>query len=74
MYASSKKIKTWHRGDPGFLFSTDNITLCPRAGIQINNSCPREYKLIIAECINNGWLQPVAHQPVEEHFIEELAK
>jgi hypothetical protein len=74
MYSFGTKIKTWHKNDPGFLFSPDNITLCPRAVIQINNSCPREYKLIIAECISNGWVESVAYQPVEEYFVEELSK
>ena len=35
--------------------------LSPRAGFEINQHCPKEYKMIISECINNGWLRPVAH-------------
>lgn len=69
-----RRFKTWSQGDPGFNFSPDNLTLVPRAGFQINELCPREYKLIIAECINNGWLKVIAHQPIEEHFMEELSK
>jgi hypothetical protein len=72
--SSSLKYKTYTNKDPGFHFSPDNIVIVPRAGFQINDKCPREYKLIIAECINNGWLKPIAHQPVHEHFMEELTK
>jgi hypothetical protein len=71
---SSLKYKTYNRDDPGFHFSPDNIMLVARAGLKIDTNCPREYKMIIVECINNGWLQPVAYQPVHEHFMEELTK
>lgn len=68
----SRKFKTWHSGCEGFHFSPDGISLVPRAGFHINEKCPREYKLIIAECINNGWLSAVSHQPVQEEFMEKL--
>lgn len=72
--SSSLKYKTYKRNDPGFHFSPDNITLVPRAGIMIDEKCPREYMMIIAECISNGWLKPIAYQPVHEEFMEELTK
>ena len=53
-------LRTIRQGDPKFMLK-DNIVICPRAGFEINEKCPREYKLIIAECINNGWIKPVAH-------------
>ena len=53
-------IRTIRQGDPKFMLK-NNIVICPRAGFEINEKCPREYKLIIAECINNGWIKPVAH-------------
>ena len=53
-------IRTIRQGDPKFMLK-DNIVIFPRAGFEINEKCPREYKLIIAECINNGWIKPVAH-------------
>ena len=71
---SNPKYKTYQRDDPEFHFSPDNIMLVPRAGLEISQKCPREYKMIIVECINNGWLKPIAHQPVHELFIEELTK
>ena len=69
-----KTFKTWTQDMPGFLFSPDGFTFIPRAGFEINPKCPREYRLIIAECINNGWLKPVGYQTVEEEFLEELSK
>lgn len=71
---SAKKYKTYSQADPGFNFSPDNIMLVPRASFQLSDKCPREYKLIIAECIGRGWLKAVAHQPVQEYFMEELTK
>lgn len=71
---SGKQFKTWQYGDDGFYFSPDDITLVARAGFEISQTCPREYRMIIAECINNGWIKPVAYQPVHEHFMEELAQ
>lgn len=47
------------QGDPTFLIK-DGFTITPRAGFEINLHCPKEYRLIISECINNGWLKPVA--------------
>jgi len=74
-YSATKiTFKTWHTDMPNFYFSPDGISLVPRAGFQISEFCPKEYKLIIAECINNGWLKPVSHQPVQEVFLEELTK
>jgi hypothetical protein len=57
-----------------FHFSPDGISLVPRAGFQIDQSCPREYRMIISQCINNGWLKAVSHQPIQEVFLEELIK
>lgn len=72
--AQGKKFKTWVDGEQGFRFSPDNIILVPRASFQINEQCPDTYKQIINECLVRGWLKPVAHQPIEEHFLEELSK
>jgi hypothetical protein len=54
------QIRTLMQSDPRFHIR-DKFVTTPRAGFEINEKCPREYKLIIAECINNGWIKPVAH-------------
>lgn len=68
------RFKTLRRSDADFTFSPNGITLVPRAGFEINNQCPREYKLIIAECLNRGWLTPVAHMRDTEYTMELLQK
>ncbi len=65
------KIRTVRQGDDKFMIQ-DGITVCPRAGFEINQHCPREYKLIISECINNGWLKPVAHVYGKELTMDAL--
>jgi hypothetical protein len=47
--------------------------MTPRAGFEINAQCPREYKMIISECINNGWLKPVAHVTERELLFMGLS-
>ena len=65
------KITTIRKTDSKFLLQ-DGLTICPRAGFEINQLCPREYKLIIAKCINNGWLNPVAHVYGKELTMDAL--
>jgi hypothetical protein len=68
---TKSKINTVKQGDPKFMLQ-DGLVICPRAGFEINQQCPREYKLIIAECINNGWLKPVAHVYGKELTMDAL--
>ncbi len=68
---SKSKISTIKQGDAKFMLQ-DGIVVCPRAGFEINQQCPKEYKLIIAECINNGWLKPVAHIYSKEITMDAL--
>jgi hypothetical protein len=53
-------IRTIRQGDPKFTL-TDKFVTCPRAGFEISNRCPENYRSLIQECIGHGWLQPVAH-------------
>ena len=52
-------LKTVKPGEVGFTL-VDGLVVAQRAGFEINQQCPREYKLILQECINRGWLKPVA--------------
>jgi len=47
-------------GDPNFVI-TDGLTQFCRAGFEIGNNCPAEYKSIFVTAINAGWLKPVAY-------------
>jgi hypothetical protein len=72
MYKVHKtNIRTIRQGDPKFRIN-DGLVVSPRAGFEIDTACPREYKLIIAECINNGWLKPVAHVYGKELTLDAL--
>lgn len=66
--------KTLRQDDPDFTFSPDGIKIVPRASFEVSNHCPAQYKQVIAECINNGWLKPVAHMRDVEYTMELLRK
>ena len=70
----SRPYKTLRATDVDFSFSPDRLTLVPRASFEVSPQCPREYRLIISECINNGWLRPVAHMRDTEYTMELLQK
>jgi hypothetical protein len=53
------QLKTLRSSDPEFMLH-DGLTISPRAGLEISTNCPREYKLILANCIDNGWIKPIA--------------
>jgi hypothetical protein len=52
----------------------NGILIAPRAGLEISNNCPDRYASVIAECINQGWLKPVAHMQDSEYTWELLQK
>lgn len=52
-------LRTLTQSDQGFLLK-DGVFIAPRAGFEIDPKCPKTYKAVIVECINNGWLKPVA--------------
>jgi len=68
------KIKTLKSNDKDFTFSHDGFTLTPRAGFEISSGCPRNYRDIIADCIQYGWLKPVAHMKESEFIWEKLGE
>jgi hypothetical protein len=65
------KIKTIRQSDPKFTI-VDGFVTCPRAGFDISQNCPSEYRMIILECLNNGWLKPVAHVYGKELTMDAL--
>lgn len=73
MNISIKKsnLRTVKQGDPLFTIS-DGLVVAQRAGFEISQGCPKEYRLIISECITNGWLKPVACVTAEEQLMETL--
>lgn len=64
-------IRTIRSNDHDFHIN-DGLTVSPRAGFEIEQICPREYRMIILECIERGWLKPVAHLYDYERVYETL--
>lgn len=72
MFKTAKhKIKTISRDDRMFYIKGD-LTITPRAGFEIKKECPNTYKDVIAECVNRGWLVPVAYMRDDEYMWESL--
>jgi len=67
------RIRTIKQGDPRFNI-VDKFVTAPRAGFEISQRCPREYLLIISECVNNGWIKPVAHVHERELLFMGLSQ
>jgi hypothetical protein len=66
------QIRTIKRDDTRFCI-IDKFITCGRAGFEISKSCPREYKLILSECIERGWIEPVAYMTERELLILRLS-
>jgi len=66
------QIRTIKQDDPRFRI-IDKFVVSPRAGFEISKQCPREYKLILSECIDRGWIQPVAFMTERELLISGLS-
>jgi hypothetical protein len=66
-------IKTIRKDDSDFMID-NGIVMAPRAGFEISNDCPRQYKLMIMEAIKNGWLQPIAYMKESEFVWEKLGE
>jgi hypothetical protein len=71
---SGSEFKTLKSDDDDFMFSPDGITLVSRAAIEISQRCPENYRDLIAECVNHGWLRPVARMRDIEYTWEMLQK
>jgi len=67
------QVRTIRQEDPNFIIQ-DGLTITPRAGFEISNTCPRQYKSMIMEAMKNGWLQPVANLTERELIFMGLTK
>ena len=50
----------------------NGLTVTPRAGFQISDKCPYEYRAILRECIHHGWIKPIAYMRDDEYAWESL--
>ena len=67
------RIKTIRSDEADFMLR-DGMMISPRAGFEINQRCPREYRQILRECIDNGWIKPVAHVMDSELMWDRLSE
>jgi hypothetical protein len=67
------QIRTLKQSDPKFVIY-DGLMQAPRAGFEISQGCPKEYTMIIDECIRKGWLKPVAHVAERELIFMGLSE
>ena len=65
---------TIRQGHADFSFSPDGMTVVPRAGFEISAGCPYSYRQVIAECVREGWLRPVAHMRDTEYTVDLLRR
>ena len=69
----TSSIRTLRSGDSDFHI-VDGVVTCPRAGFEINEKCPTEYKQMLMTALDLGWIKPVAHVRDHELMWEILAK
>jgi hypothetical protein len=70
---TQSSIRTITSDDPKFHIQ-DGLVYAPRAGFEIVRGCPKEYRMVIQECISNKWLRPIANIRDSELFWEEFQK
>lgn len=58
-------------GDPDFSIN-DGFVVANRAGFEIKEDCPDEYKVMITTCILKGWMVPVAAMYDYELTMDKL--
>lgn len=69
-YQMTKALRPGHK----HFQIVDKFTVTPRAGFEISNNCPPEYKSIFITAINAGWLKPIAHVSDEEYMVMQLSE
>ena len=69
----NSQIRTIKQSDPKFTI-VDGVITSPRAGFEITQRCPENYRDLILQCLDNGWLKPVAYMTERELIFMGLSK
>ena len=69
----NSQIRTIKQSDPKFTI-VDGVVTSPRAGFEITQRCPENYRDLILQCLDNGWLKPVAYMTERELIFLGLSK
>jgi hypothetical protein len=64
-------VKAIRPGDPLWHIKS-NLIVTPRAGFEISENCPADFKAILVTCMLEGWLKPVAYLKGSEATMEYL--
>jgi len=67
------RVKTIKQGEADFMLQ-DGIVNCPRAGFEISQRCPKEYRQILMQAMSHGWIKPVAHVMDSELMWDRLSE
>jgi hypothetical protein len=70
MKNSIRKIK---KENPNFIIN-DGVFFTPRAGFEINNNCPPEYRELLVKAFVSNWVEPVAYLHEKELIMVGLSK
>ena len=68
----TSRFRTIRQNDPDFMLH-DDMMVSPRAGIEISQRCPENYRSLIQECVDHGWLRPIATVYDYELTFDKLA-
>jgi hypothetical protein len=74
MFKTKQSYVTLRPGHEDFSFSPDGISIVPRASIEISEKCPVEYRQILMQCMDFGWIKVVANMRETEYTMELLRK
>lgn len=70
---SNDRLKIIRQGDSDFSMSV-GMYAYPRAGFEIDKSCPENTINFLFECLRAGWIKPVAYMKESEYVWEKLAE
>lgn len=67
------KVHKIEPSDPNFNI-IDQYMIFQRAAIHFDPNIPNAYEKVIAECLNNGWIKPVAYITEREKLFIGLSE
>ena len=71
--ARNSQIRTIRQSDPKFTI-VDGVITSPRAGFEISQRCPDNYRALLLQCLDNGWIKPVAYMTERELIFMGLTR
>lgn len=66
-------IRKLEKNDPNFLIQ-DGSYIIARAGFEVSDDCPTEYRMLLYKAFKNNWIKPVAYMHEKELMFVGLSK